>query len=462
MDLSLAAAIFIGKIISKINKLKGTGGTAAPGLYGLKIDPNLIKKSTTINNLKSVVISGTNGKTTTARLISSIVDGKIIHNRQGSNLLRGLASTLISESTVFGKVKQSKCLWEADEAALVEIASQVNIKFLVLLNLFRDQLDRYGEIDTIRKKWQAVVKSLPKKSTLILNADDPSTNYLKGFAKCKTVMFGVEADISLPTIENVADVKYCINCGHKLHYIKLYSAHLGIYKCTNCDFKRYHPQIKAVKANFKDNFSTDLQLTINHEPFTITYPLPGLYNAYNVLAAITVASELAIPLADIKNKVKNFQAAFGRFQSVKIPASPAGGRSKSVVIFLIKNPTGANEVIRTIASRENLNLLAVLNDNTADGRDVSWIWDTNWEALSGKLNNLFLSGNRKFDLGNRFKYAGFNIRKNQLVSIVKDALVKSLDALPPNETLLILPTYTALLEIEQALQEMGAGKWQEN
>lgn len=462
MDLRLTAAILLAKTISKINKLKGTGGTAAPGLCALKIDPNLVRKLSTFNNLQSIIVSGTNGKTTTARLISTILEKnkKLIHNRQGSNLLRGIASTLIENSSILGKIDAEIALWEADEAALVEISSQVNPDTLVLLNLFRDQLDRYGEINTIRTKWQSVVKNLPKMSTLVLNSDDPSVNYLKEFAKCKTIFFGLDVgNIDLPTVENVQDIKYCIKCANKLTYTKLYSAHLGIYHCTKCGFKRNEPNVKATDVKFKADYSSELLLTIYDKRFTLNYPLPGLYNAYNVLAAISVAVQHGTDLPAIKKSVSKFRAAFGRFQSVKIPASPTGGGNKSVLIFLIKNPAGANEVIRTIAANDKLNLLLILNDNIADGRDVSWIWDTNWEVLSGKVNNLQVAGSRASDLANRLKYAGFKINKNIIKSNVNDALQQSLDNLATDQKLIILPTYTALLEIERAIETLGGAKW---
>lgn len=456
MDLKLITAILLGKVISKLNTIKGTGGTAAPGLYALKIDQNLVNKIHNKNNLQSVVVSGTNGKTTTARLISSLIAGKqkIIHNRQGSNLLRGVASTLIENSDIFGNIDADIALWEADEAALENIANQTNIKILILLNLFRDQLDRYGEINTIRKNWIGVVKNLPKNTILLLNSDDPSTNYLKDFAKCQTQMFGLEtSNFNLPSIENVADVKYCIKCGNKLEYTKLYSAHLGKFKCNFCSFKRISPQISVTKAIFNSDFSSSIDINIKGKTTKLTYPLPGLFNTYNVTAAVAAAIELEINPKQIQKILKNFSAAFGRFQQVVV-------NGKNIIIFLIKNPAGANEVIRTIAVGDKLNLLLILNDNIADGRDVSWIWDTNWEPLAKKTKNLTISGSRSYDLANRLKYAGFKIAKYQLSPNTTQSIQDSLSKLPQGENLLILPTYTALLEVERSLQEMGVEKWQ--
>lgn len=446
MDLQLIFAIIIGKTLSLILKLKGSGATAAPGLYALKIDPNLVKKLSAINNLKSVVVSGTNGKTTTSRLIFEILKPKekIIHNRAGSNLLRGVASTLISNSTIFGKIDAHLAIWEADEAALLPISKNIKIDTLVLINLFRDQLDRYGEIDTTRKKWIEVVSNLPKTSTLILNSDDPSTNYLAKFTKAKKVFFGVETEkINLPQIENVADVKYCINCGSKLSYQTLYSAHLGKFFCPKCSFKRTTPQVKATNLSFNPDFSSKIDLALGDKHFALEYELPGLYSVYNVLAAAAVANTHNATNNQIRTAVNSFSAAFGRFQKTNL-------KGCDITTFLIKNPAGANEVIRTILTKPNLNILAILNDKIADGRDVSWIWDTNWEALKGA--QISVAGTRAYDLALRLKYAG--IETKNVDTDIKSALVKSTN----NKSLIILPTYTAMLELQNYLAE-GENKW---
>lgn len=455
MDLQLLLAIGFGKIIALILKLKGSGATAAPGLYALKIDPNLVKKLTNSNNLKSIVVSGTNGKTTTCRLIYTMLSTnyKIIHNRQGSNLLRGIASTLVYESSILGKLNVDLALWEADEAALLPISQNIPIDTLLLLNLFRDQLDRYGEINTTRKKWQQVIKNLSTTSRLFINCDDPSTNFLAQFAICKTVFFGVEAsNINLPTIENVADVKYCINCAKKLTYQKIYSAHLGIYRCTNCNFKRNTPEVKATSIGFKDDFTTKLEMAINHKPLTINYSLPGLYNVYNTLAALSVCNQYVKDIKQIITKIKSFTAVFGRFQSTKID-------NKNATVFLIKNPAGANEVIRTLAVKNNLNLLVALNDNIADGRDVSWIWDTNWESLKGKVKTVFIAGSRAHDMALRLKYANINVYTNNLQEDIYYSINQAINKLKTNDTLIILPTYTALLEVQKSLEKWGGEKW---
>ncbi|MBI3342347.1 DUF1727 domain-containing protein, partial [Candidatus Curtissbacteria bacterium] len=380
MDLRLFAAILVGKSINLLINLKGGGGTAAPGLYALKIDPNLVQKLS--KNIKSgaIVIAGTNGKTTTARILASLVSAKSkpIHNRQGSNLLRGIASTLIKNVSMAGNLDSNIAIWEADEAALPQIIAQASPKTLVLLNLFRDQLDRYGEVETVREKWAKAISTLPAGTKLILNADDPSVSFLAKSFSGKPIYFGVqEKKLNLPTIENVADVRFCLNCGAKLKYDPIYSSHLGHWSCDKCQFSRKEPTISASGLEFNPDLSTKLRLTVNHQQSTVHYSLPGLYNVYNVLAASAAANNLEIDAETIKSHLESFEAAFGRFQKLTV-------EGKNIVVFLIKNPAGANEVIRTISPLKNVELLTLLNDNLADGRDVSWIWDTNWEVLNRK------------------------------------------------------------------------------
>src|SRR3990172_6268457 len=239
MDLKLLLAIFAGKLIALIIRIFGkTGATTAPGLFALKFDPQLVKKLSKQIQSGSIIISGTNGKTTTTRLISTILSKKynIIHNRAGSNLLRGIASTLTSKSSLIGKLKSNLAIWEVDEATLPEAIENTAPKIIVLLNLFRDQLDRYGEVDSIRTKWQKSLRTLPKSTTLILNCDDPGISILEKSFACKKIFFGVsDSKVRLPAVATVADVKHCLVCAAGLIFTAQLSAHLGHYRCPSCN-----------------------------------------------------------------------------------------------------------------------------------------------------------------------------------------------------------------------------------
>lgn len=459
MDLKLSTAILIGKIIGFLTKLTGGGATAAPGLYAIKIDPQLVRKISQKNQVDSIIISGTNGKTTTSRLLFEILSTKykIVHNRQGSNLLRGIASTLISQSSILGKIEQKLAIWEVDEAALRQVINSTKPKIVVLLNLFRDQLDRYGETDTIRDKWQKSLSLIPKETVLIANADDPQISYIAQKFKGKVIFFGVnQTKLNLPEISHVADIKHCLNCGSKLDYLTVLSSHLGHYSCPNCSFKRPSPSVSASNLKFNSYFSTSAGIAINNHQLTINYHLPGLYNVYNVLAATAIANYLEIERADAKKTISSFSAAFGRSEEITV-------QEKKVKIFLIKNPTGANEVLRVFAQLNKVNLLVALNDNFADGRDVSWIWDTNWEVLSNKIKSITISGVRAWDMGLRLKYAGFKLSKKMINEDINYSLNFTVKNMRFDETLLILPTYTAMLEIQKYLAKTKKGpKWHED
>lgn len=457
MDIKLAFALLTGKLINQLIKLKGGGGTAAPGLYALKIDPDLVKKLSKKIRYGSVLVSGTNGKTTTSRIISEILKNKfkVIHNRQGSNLIRGIASTFVSQTSILGRINKNFAIWEVDEATVPEAIENLSPKVIVLLNLFRDQLDRYGEVDTVRAKWQKAFSTMPASTTLIVNADDPGLSTLKSSFKGKIYYFGVEdKKINLPDVAGVLDVKHCLNCGSKLTFETILTGHLGHYFCPNCNLKRAKPGFTAKNLQFNSNLTTSIDLGFNEVTNNITYSLPGLYNVYNVLAASTLTYILKIDTTVIRNKIKSFTAAFGRFEKFKIG-------DKSVVVFLIKNPTGANEVLRTISKISNLNLLAILNDNIADGKDVSWIWDTNWEILEKKVKAIRTSGIRAWDLANRLKYANFKLSKNNVNNNINYSIEKSLSDMDKKDTLVILPTYTALLSVNKSLsQQSNQAPWQ--
>lgn len=456
MNPKLLLSILVGKSISSLLKLSGRGATAAPGLYALKFNEILVQELIEKNNIKSIVISGTNGKTTTARIISHLLAEKykIIHNRQGSNLVRGIASTLIQKTSISGKINENLAVWESDEAVLPELIKAVKPQILLLLNLFRDQLDRYGEIETIRKKWQKALGYLPKNSTIIANADDPSITSLLKSSQQKIIYFGIgDLTISLPKISNISDVKLCPLCGSRLTFETNFTAHLGKYSCAKCGFTRPEPISRAQKIKFNNDLSTNFEFRNSRTATTISTKLPGLFNIYNLLAASLTANEMGEPFNNIKNSILNFAGVFGRYQKISL-------EGKELIIFLIKNPTGANEIIRTISDIRDKNILVILNDKIADGRDVSWIWDTSWESLADTKPIFSVSGIRAKDMVLRLKYAGVKLDKDNIQESIYYSVRHQVEKLDKNNTLYVLPTYTAMLETQKVLSKMGAiSKW---
>ena len=459
MDLRFTIALIVGKLTAFLLILKGSGATAAPGLYALNIDPDFVKKFSQRVHFGSIIVSGTNGKTTTSRLIYNLLSEKykIIHNRQGSNLLRGLASTFINNSSILGKLDANIALWEVDEAVLPEIVTSTNPKTVVLLNLFRDQLDRYGEVDSIRKSWQKWLIKIPRSTNIILNEDDPGIKSLEKYAKGKSITFGIQdKEIKLPKTINVSDIKRCPNCGSNLEFSAVFSAHIGHYYCNYCSFRRKIPNVSASGLVFKRGFKTSLTININKKKSKLNLNLPGLYNVYNLLAASTVFLTEKIDSSKLIRSLQKFSSAFGRYQSFEI-------NGKKIIIFLIKNPAGANEVLRTISLEDNLNILAILNDKIADGTDVSWIWDTNWEIIASKIKSVSVSGTRSWDLANRLKYAGVNLSNKNVYKQNNYPIGQIIKNMETKDTLLILPTYTALLETQKNLSKLSSQeKWHKN
>jgi len=431
--IKLSFTILIAKLIQFFCRLlPHIGGTALPGLISLKLDKNLISKLVKLNQLQSIIITGTNGKTTTSRLLGTILNTHstpFLHNRTGSNLLRGIASTLINQSSLTGRLSIQLALWEVDEAAAPQAIKQLKPKILLFTNLFRDQLDRYGEINTILKNWQTSLKSLPKTSTLIVNLDDPSLNHLASTWSHQLITFGLPQHLSTKTsLAHAADALFCPRCLKPLKFTHIFTSHLGHYHCSKCSFKRLQPQI-----------------TLKSLPSTPS-SLPGLHNLYNLLAATAVAQTLNIKKSIINQAIKAYQPAFGRAETFKL-------NKLTTNILLVKNPAGFNTTLETLKAKNHLSskpLLLILNDLIADGTDVSWIWDVNFELLQKREIPIIVSGLRAHDLALRLKYAGIKPSLIIIKPSIKQALnyLKALSDSPGY----ILPTYTSMLKLREILR----------
>ncbi|OGY23904.1 MAG: hypothetical protein A2Y57_03050 [Candidatus Woykebacteria bacterium RBG_13_40_7b] len=455
MDLKKLISIFAGKISIGILNRFSSGATALPGLVSETFDRNILKKLSENLRTGSILITGTNGKTTTSRILSCILKEAgvaSVHNRSGSNLTRGLVSALLKTSTLTGKIEPDLGLFEVDEATLPLSIPQVLPNIIIINNLFRDQLDRYGEIDTIRKKWEDSLKLIDRETYLVLNADDPTVASLETAGNAKVLFFGTEDPKQgslLPP--KSADSLRCPRCGHNLKFEFYYYSHLGKYLCANCQFKRPNPDIVATDIKIESLDSTKVNFITPKEKLKLTLKLGGVYNVYNTLAAISAAVALGLDLEIIKKGLENFEAAFGRQEKLEID-------SKNVYILLVKNPTGFNESLKFLLNgNEKKNLLILINDRIADGTDVSWLWDVDIGILKGKIKSLSVGGTRSADMALRLKYAG--IGDNFTVKTdIEESLVEALRAISVNETLFILPTYTAMLELKKIFAFKGVAK----
>lgn len=424
-----------------------------PGVVARRVDPSVLTKLSERLPAGAAAITGTNGKTTTARMVARILREaglSAVNNSTGANLITGVTAALVSDSSLSGKPSSETALFEVDEASVPKVAAEADLKLLCVMNLFRDQLDRYGELASLGKVVASSFGDLPPDASVVLNADDPLVASL-GRATRKSVYYGVEDD-SLDTgrLQHVADSKDCPFCGTPLSYDSIYLGHIGTYDCPNCDFTRPATAYRTVDVRFDGAKGTDFTLTTPQGAARMRLKLPGLYNVYNALAAAAVASEMGVELSDVKRGIEGFGGAFGRVERVQ-----AGERE--AFLLLIKNPVGFNEILRTfVTSDDAKHVLIAINDNDADGRDVSWLWDVDFEMLSDSKkarDPITLSGLRAGDMAVRLKYAELPV--GEVIPDRREAITKALAATPPGETLYVLPTYTAMLEIRKQLADLG-------
>lgn len=409
-----------------------------PGLVAEKLDPQIITKLSSRIPRGSIVITGTNGKTTTSKMLAGVIGAgraRVITNRAGSNLYRGIASTLLEHVSLNGKIKGSIGLFEVDEAAMPQVCLQVQPRQIMVLNLFRDQLDRYGELDTTAKLIGQGIAAT--KAEVFLNADDPLVASLKKYASGAVFYFGVDkSTTSKLDHDHTADSIHCPVSGSALSYTQNFFAHLGHYQCPDGDFNRPAPTYKVEYDN------EGMSVSHKGHQSRLNINLPGLYNAYNALAAFALAEHNGLNTEFIIKQLESVQAAFGRVEEVRVG-------EKTLHLLLIKNPTGFNQIIQTFLVRSPHKLLIAINDNFADGRDVSWLWDAAIEDMHPG-HQVQVTGIRAADMALRLKYAGI---QSVLVADLEQALENELNG--PAKEIYILPTYTAMLELRQLLSRRG-------
>jgi UDP-N-acetylmuramyl tripeptide synthase len=440
----LAAGVAAAKAVGTLARTAGRGGgTSLPGKVLTRVEPHAIAQLASRLDRGSVVISATNGKTTSAAMVAAILErtgARLVHNRAGANMAGGIASALAAASRRGGRALAGDFgLFEVDEFWLGAVVEELEPRAMLLGNLYRDQLDRYGELETIADRWAAVVAR--SAAQLVLNADDPLIADL-GRATTPTY-FGVDDDsLALPELQHASDSKHCRRCGHAYEYSAIYLAHLGHYHCPNCGQQRPEPAVVATDVELRGIRSAAFTLRGRR----VELPLPGLYNVYNALGAAALTLALGVALDDVIDGLEGVAPAFGRAETLDL------GRPTS--LLLVKNPAGANEVLRTLALEGGaLDLLGVLNDRTADGRDVSWVWDADWELLVPHVRRMTCAGTRAAELALRMKYAGLDTRRLAVVDELEPALDAALaDGDGP---LYVVPTYTALLELREILTRRG-------
>ena len=432
-----------------VRRLGRGGGTALPGLVAGRLAPGLLEACAAQLGHGLITVTGTNGKTTTSHLISAaarIAGLHPLHNRSGSNLERGVISAFVGEvdgtGTMPGAADRLGVI-ELDEAVWPLLLPSLRPRVAVFLNLFRDQLDRYGEVDSVAEGWQRALAAYPFRTTLVLNVDDPSVAALaEGNAAREVIGFGVEdVAIALDGAEHASDARFCV-CGATYRYDAVYMGHVGIWRCDACGRSRPTPVVSARKIRLGTD-STTFELVVAREVTEVTIPLAGLYSVYNALAAAAGAHALGLPLEATTRALAESGPAFGRQERFALDG-------RMVRVLLAKNPTGLNEVIRTLlALPDDATLLALLNDGIQDGQDVSWIYDADLERLSGREFRLIVSGDRADDLALRCAVAGLEPR--MVERDIAFALNAAIAATPVGGRIEIVATYTAMIAIRGML-----------
>lgn len=441
----------LARIAGVLSRRAGRGGgTSLPGKLLLRTEPTAVAILAKELVENSIVISATNGKTTTASMVADVLKsiGIVpIHNSAGANMPSGVATALLSARGPDARKRTG--LFEVDEAWAPQIARDTQPAIVALCNLFRDQLDRYGELDLVAASWEQMLAELPSSTGVVLNADDPLIAGLRAPGP-GVLHFGIdETRIGLPVMAHAADSKHCRRCGEPLAYSLVTLGHLGHYDCPVCDFSRPRPAVRASRIDLHGMNGSDLTIETPSGSFDLRLQVPGLYNVYNALAAAAIGLASGVALDDIAGGLAATRAAFGRVEIVDIDR-------KRLAILLVKNPTGANEVLRTITLEPgDLHIWSALNDGIADGRDVSWVWDADFELLAGRATRVTCAGTRAPELALRLKYAGIDPAQLAIEGDIGSSLLRALKAVPDGGTLFAIPTYTALLELRRTLARSG-------
>src|SRR5947207_12600728 len=451
LGLEIAAARGVAALS---RRLGAGGGTTIPGKLLAEVDRGAIDRLAERLAAGTAVVSATNGKTTTTAMAAEILrpQHRLAHNAAGANLVSGVASALLRAGDA------DLGLFEVDEGALPELVKRLRPRAVCLGNLFRDQLDRYGELELVAERWRDAMSALPAAARLVYNADDPQLAAV-GEAHAGSVAFGLDDPrVARPSLPHAADSKYCVRCGTPYDYAAAYVGHLGEYRCPRGDHGRQRVVVAARDLSLQGLERAAFRLDTPEGSCPIELGLPGLYNVYNAVAAAALARTLGAELDEIAAGLERFSAAFGRFERIAV-----GG--KRILLLLIKNPAGANEAVRTLGDGgAPRRVVVALNDEIADGRDVSWIWDVDFEPLLPGLETLVASGGRAAELALRFRYGGLDEDEIELEPDLGRALDRGLELTPEDGELVVLPTYTAMLGLQRVLASRGLAKpyWEQS
>ena len=430
--------IFIVKIISALMKFLGRKAGNYPGIIALKMNKNILKKLKI--NCPVIAVTGTNGKTTTNNFINFLFEtngNKVVSNKDGNNMTTGVLTTLIQNSTITGKVKADYITLEVDEHYVPIIFNQIKLDTLIVLDFFRDQLDRAGEMETLILKINKFLSSFA--GNVVLNNDDPNVARLGLANKENKNIYYYSVDKYENATKELCEAgegKFCPICKERLDYEYYQYSHIGKFECKNCGYgnNETYVKIKDVDLSSRTFTENNVQYETKHN---------SIYYIYNASAVISIGKLYNIEVKNIQKAIKEFDLGNGRLEHININNSPCE-------LNLGKNPTGINVLIRLLnEDKSEKELMLVLNDNEPDGRDVSWIWDINFESLKN-VKRVVVSGTRPYDMAIRIKYSGFNEENIEVYEKIEDA-IESLFKTEGKKY--IITNYTAVQETRNKLLE---------
>ena len=457
MSVRAFLAILLCKALRLFSRLVHRGGTAMPGRWALKVCPELL--SILARDVKAVAITGPNGKTTSARMIEEAFSEQGLSyfaNRSGANLISGITTEFVMNSSLGGKLRKEYAVIECDEAAARTVFGQLKPRVIVVTNLFRDQLDRYGEVTHTLENIRVAIQGAPE-ATLCLNADCSLTASLAEDLPNPVVWFGIDqgACPSRPKPE-ISDATHCIRCKTEYDYDYITYGHLGGFRCPHCGYRRHGADYAVTDVVEQRPDGSSVVLAVHGQKQLVDINLPAMYNIYNAVGAVAAVTEMGLGEEAAVRAMGRFQCGFGRMEHFDL--GKGGTR-----MMLVKNPAGCNQVLEYLQNiREPSVLVVCLNDRGADGTDISWIWDADFEqlcALGNRLTRILVSGDRASDMRLRIKYAGI---PDQAIQIQQD-YDKLVDWIAGQEQpVYIMPTYTAMLELREAVIRRcgGAEFWE--
>ncbi len=460
----LALAISAGKLAGASGRLlRIGGGTSLPGMIARRIDPGVLKSVVGASKAKKIVITGSNGKTTTARMTAAIADAsglRVSHNRSGSNMLQGVTSVAVNFADIFGRLDSDVLLLEIDEGTIPVAVPEIQPDVVLITNIFRDQLDRYGELYSVAKALNKMLNNLPESSIILLNGNDPQVANFGQEAKARRLFFGLETpDVGMPVPEQSADIIRCIHCQEDLLYEVAYLSHLGLYRCPNCGYTLPRLDFAATSIKLAPDGEGPSQVKIRtpQGEIELVIPLPGIHNVYNAVAALGAAMAAGIAVDKAPLAIAGMRTAFGRLEKIQ-----AGDRT--IYLAFVKNPTSFNLILRLIKQHPTEKHMMVVASNTVvDGEDFAWLWDVDIEEIAQDVRDVVCSGAKAEELAMRLKYAEVPLDKISVIHEREAALDAALKNAGPGGTLYIMASYTPTHELRRIMQRRGWVKhfWEE-